>query len=291
MMRRSARPRITNLRDMFLTTPATTAATIEADNRVDGGRLGAADGMVGGVRGVGAEHRRDTQNVHDHTIARIVNQNLARVSSSLRPGERVDGHESVRQATDFLLTSDTWDGTAKADALDVLDSLNDSPNESAGISQLGALSAVWSAVHRISCPEKRRNVRETLVDQLRSAKENGNVVCSTGRIARIASALDGIDEPEIGATIERARPMWVVRDEIASLASNIRDEFAKVERSGDGGGGDDGIDGIDGDGDADRDTSPAATAFARRARAEYVDKLKFSSAIMDPLIAEFAEHL
>lgn len=230
-------------------------------------------------------HRMDSQNVHDHTIARTTNRNLANVAASLQVGERIDGREAVCQATDFLLTSDNWDGTCKADALDVLDSLNDSPNESAGMSQLDALSAVWSAIHRISCPDKRRHVRETLVDQLKSGKENGNVVCSTGRIARIAGALDGIDEPEIGAHIESAKPMWVVRQEIANLASQVRNEFAQAS------GEDGGADGMGGTIDTESCNSAAASAFVRRARDEYVSKLKFSSSVMDPLINEYAEHL
>ena len=229
-------------------------------------------------------HRMDTQNVHEHTIARTINRNLASVAASLKAGERIDGKDAVCQATDFLLTSDNWDGTCKADALDVLDSLNDSPNESTGMSQLDALSAVWSAIHRISCPEKRRRIRETLIDQVKSGKENGNVVCSTGRIARIAGALDGIDEPEIGASLESIKPMWVVRQEIANLATRVREEFAKVDSAG-------GSDGMDGANEDEPCNSAAASAFVRRAHDEYVDKLKFSAAIMDPLINEYAEHL
>ena len=221
----------------------------------------------------------DNQNVHDHTIARTTRHNLASIVDSLKPGERVAGAESVRQVTDFMLTSDSWDAKAKEDALDVVDSLNDAPNESAGVSQLGALSAVWSAIYRISCPEKRKNVRETLVDQLISAKERGSVVCSTGRIARIAGALDGVEETDLGVDVVRARPMWVVRDEIATLASRVRDEFS-ARGSG----------GAANEGDVEG-TSAAAAEFAKRARAEYVDRLKFSENVMDPVIREFAEHL
>ena len=235
-------------------------------------------------------HRIDTQNVHDHTVARTVRNNLAKVGESLQTGERVCGREAARQATDFLLTSDSWNGVEKADALDVIDALNDSPNESAGVSQLGALSTVWSATHRIQCPQRRRNVRETLIDQLRSAKENGNVVCSTGRIARIASALDGIDTSDVGVDLQTAKPMWVVRQEIASLAARTRAECeglnSNVDDTRPGRGGDDGDD----DDDADEGTA-AASLFRKRAQQEYIDKLKFSKAILDPLINEYAEHL
>lgn len=222
-------------------------------------------------------HRVDSQNVHDHTVARTVKRNLENVRGLLKPDDRIGGREAVEQATDFLLTSDVWNGDQKADALDVLDSLNDSANTSAGMSQLDAMSAVWSAIHRITCDRKRQNVRETLIDQIRSAKENGNVVCSTGRIARIAGALEGIDEPDIGADVETAKPMWAVRQEIANLAYKVRSDFEKKA-------------GADAEA-ADAPDSAAAAAFRRMARSRYVDELKFSEAVMAPLINEFAEHI
>ena len=220
------------------------------------------------------DHRNDSQNVHDHTIARTTKLNLGNMERSLEVGERVGRSESAEQVTDFLLTNDKWSAEAKVDALEVLDSLNDEHNESAGTSQLGALATVWSALHRIASPDKRRDVRDTLVDQLVSAKENGKIVCSTGRIARIAGAMDGLEDGDLGAAVQPIRPMWAVREEIATLAARVRDEHAGENAD-----------------DASEDQSPASKDFERKARAEYIDKLGFSPAVMEPLVREYAEHL
>ena len=214
-------------------------------------------------------HRLDSQNVHDHTVARTVKHNLAKLNKSMQPGELLAADQALCEVTDFVLSDGKWDAETKGNVLDVLDSLNDKHNESAGMSQRGALATVWSALTRVSDPQKRQNVRETLVDQLGSAKEHGNVVCSTGRIARIAGALDGVDMPELGPH-EDARPMWVVRDEIANLAARVRDKHD--------------TDGASGQSDARKELEDSVNT-------EYVERLGFSPEVMNPIVREYAQAL
>ena len=65
---------------------------------------------------------------------------------------------------------------------------------------------------------KKDNLIEILGKQLSSAIENGNIVCSTGKISRIVSTFDGIDQD-----FTSIRPITAIRLEISNLAVKYRD--------------------------------------------------------------------
>jgi hypothetical protein len=50
--------------------------------------------------------------------------------------------------------------------------------------------------------------------------ENGFIVCSTGKIGRIISMIDGIDN-----TFNLIKPSHIVREEILNLSNKIREEI------------------------------------------------------------------
>lgn len=205
------------------------------------------------------------QNVHDHSVASTTRENLRTLREKLGrslPSRSEDARENVLQ---HLLDTESVSQTVKEDAYDVIVSLNDKPNTSAGDSQLGALSTVWTAIENLEDSGARQTAREALLDQLAASKENGKIVCSTGIISRIASTLDTVDDPLLSDR-SVARPMWVVRQEIANLAAKTRDEFPD-------------------------DPTSARKAFASRVHAEYVDRLGLASAVMEPIISEFSEHM
>ena len=212
------------------------------------------------------EHGR--QNVHDHSVASTMRENLRRLrdrQASASANKPPPDLEIVRECVrDHLLESTSIGDAVKQDALDVVDSLSDAEAVSAGTSQLGALSTVWTAIDDIQDPVLRNNVRTTLVEQLAGSKERGKVVCSTGVIARIASVLDGVDDPSLSDR-QRPRPMWVLRQELASLASKCRDQNAD---------------------DPDR----ARTEFENRVETEYVRELGLSRLVVAPILAEFMDH-
>lgn len=206
-------------------------------------------------------YRDDGQNVHDHSVARTVYSNIAGLQE-YKTGS-IDG--VVEQVVDSLLNSEGIDAQLKANALEVVDSLNDDYNTGTGTSQLGALHAVWNRISAIPSEEKRDNVTDTLMRQLASGVEKGRVVCSTGKIARIVGALDGAD---LAGEHEVARPMWVVRQELGNLAARLRDEN----------------EGIDTDSRSD-----IKAEFEDKVRREYIQKLGYSDRIMNPIIQEYVE--
>jgi hypothetical protein len=192
--------------------------------------------------------RTDPQNAHDHSVTAGLKKRLAALETLKEPDLPGD---IVAQVTDFVLECDNLDAATKSDALEVLDSLHDIPHSTLGVSERGALEKVWN---RIQSSREPKNASETLCRQLASGVERGHVVCSTGKISRILGALDGIDDITL-------RPMWAVREEIATLAAKTRDDVPE---------------------------EVARDLFRKRAVEIYVDDLGMSRAVIDAVIDEFA---
>lgn len=65
---------------------------------------------------------------------------------------------------------------------------------------------------------KRNNLMEILCKQLESCIEKGSVVCNTGRIVRVLSIYDGVDD-----SVQQIIPEFVIDQELANLATRVRD--------------------------------------------------------------------
>ena len=187
----------------------------------------------------------DTQNVHDHAVTRGMHKALRDMTSS------GDASEDV---TMCILESDA-SPTAKADALAVLDTLGTAQHSTLGTSEREALDKVWGRIRNLPT-EAARDAEKILVAQLASGVERGHVVCSTGKIARIVSTLDGLVEtPAI-------KPMWAVREEIGSLAASVRDEHG--------------------------DDETGKNEFKRRAAELYIDELGMSADLIGNIVDAYA---
>lgn len=182
----------------------------------------------------------DAQNVHDHSVTASLAQRLQHL-----PEGSGSAYEDVMM---MVLESDAEN---RADAFYTLDSLGDLQHSTLGTSERQALGKVWNRIQQMD-PEMQRNAKAMLLSQLASGVEHGNVVCSTGKIARILGTLDGfdVDEP--------IKPMWAVKEEIASLAAKTRND-----------GGD-------------------AAAFKQAALKTYVDELGLHPKIIGTIVDEYS---
>lgn len=143
----------------------------------------------------------DTQNVHDHGLTASLRKFLDSSSSA----------DAYDQVMEFVLESDL---KHKEDAFRVLESLGSTHHSGLNVSERDALNAVWAKIDALPT-DLQHNARETLVHQLASGVENEAIVCSTGKIARIVGAMDGISDTSL-------KPTWAVREEIGTLAAKIR---------------------------------------------------------------------
>jgi len=203
-----------------------------------------------------AAPRVDAQNVHDHGVTSAVSTNLRSMPSSRRPGAAVDQVARGLRGCRGLSEED------KENALRVLYDLNGRDVHSTyGVTEQEALASVWAG---IQASPYREDLVETLGKQLASGVEHGCVVCSSGKIARIVGTLDGVHND---AT---ARPMDVVRQEIAGMAIVVRNEVEA--QYGDG---------------SDEGEQEMRERLKRRAHEEYVRRLGMNEVLVTPLVEEF----
>lgn len=197
----------------------------------------------------------DAQNVHDHGV--VASLRSLRSLGSLGPSTAAD--ENVEKAVASVLDHDGVSPETKADALEFIErGVDDRVNESLGTSSKAALGAVWKRIEAIEDPELRSNAVETLALQMADGYNHGHVVCSTGRIARILGALDGVvpdsEQPLI-------RPTWAIKEEIASLAAKCSAEALGPDE------------------------------FERRATKTYVDDLGMRPEVVASIVGEFKEYV
>ena len=202
-----------------------------------------------------AAFMHDAQNVHDHAVA----QTLARTLENIRTRESSDVD---RQAADALeLMNETlsieMDPKERGNAIQVISNLSNLTHSKFDQTEREVLSNVMQKIREQKDEKLRKNLTETLVKQLATGVENGFVVCSSGKIARITGALDGSGIQEV----EQTRPLWAVREELGSLASKMNE----AGRTGED--------------------------FRKEAHNVYIDELGLNSSIVEPIIREFAEHL
>lgn len=216
--------------------------------------------------------RNDPQNAHDHGV-------VASLKTTIEALPRGDGddREAARDAVERALFEDSVDMTdeTKAKALAVLHSLRDDHTHSGfGVTELEALDRVWAKIHTLS-DDTKPNAIETLGKQLASAHERGVTVCSTGKIARVVGALDGISNDTT------LKPVWAVRDELGSLAMQVRqrtlDSASPSERD------------AYARGDAPDLDETMRHEFTQQAFATYCDSLGMSKKIVTSLAQPFAD--
>lgn len=232
--------------------------------------------------------RSDPQNVHDHGVIAASRRLLTALPD---PGKDVaDSVAEARRVVQKLhniqqVTTDDADN-----ALRVLDRLTDVPNHSmGGVTEKQALRRVLYRISNTPDPETADALREILVRQLASGVEHNHVVCSTGKITRIASVFDGVEGALDGAPAgvseaASARPMWAVRQELASLAAKVREEYLAGLSPGERAVYEAGGDTADG-----RHEAALRAKFEKDVHAEYVDKLGMSASVLTPIIAEMSE--
>ena len=206
---------------------------------------------------VNRTYKNDLQNVHDSGVTNIIKKNLTTLKNNYESDEN-----SNMTKTDVLysiLEHPNLSESIKGNVVVVLDNLNNKEKHGTfDVTEEEALSLVWKEVTNEKDDVKKSNMIEILANQLDSSIENGHVVCSSGRIARIIGTLDGIND-----NMTLSRPVWAIREEIGNLAAKI----------------------------ANGNYTYPQEEFKKEVQRIYIDELKLDNRIINPIITEYIEHL
>ena len=234
-------------------------------------------------------YKLDTQNVHDHGVSASVRENIKSVVAEYRegcPDAAYDRQEVIEEVMKGL--RDTGLGEEDmGDAFRVVVSLVPDKISSVGCSQMDVLHATLSKIKKVPDPVIRNNLMESLGKNLASGIERGHVVCSTGKIGRIITTLEGVDNSSLGSPenqsqtqLQKSVPIDVVRNEISTLASKVREDVlseyseqqvSDYEKSSDS-----------------RLSHEMNTKFRQQVQDTYVTGLHLSEKVLGPIIETYA---
>jgi len=232
------------------------------------------DTIWNNIQTVSANPRSDSQNVHDHSVTKTIKHNIHKLRSNCGANDNESTLESVRHS---VLEQPNLSDDEKYQALQVIDNLSDKQHSSYDVSEKDVLSLVWSKIRGNS--ETKDDMAEILARQLASGIEYGTVVCSSGKIARMMGTFDGIDAAEL----EPSRPLWAVKEEMANVASSIRerhlqkmssDQISEYEK---------------GDSSSDHIVQAMKQDFQNKVKTDYVDKLGMNADIIDKMMGTYME--
>lgn len=215
------------------------------------------------------------QNVHDHAVINIAKANLE-VMEIVEPVCFTDIRNEVERSISKVQNLE-MSVQQKADALLILNTLGDSEHSRFGLSEKEVLATVWNKISREKDNDLQSNLKHTLCKQLADSVENGSTVCSTGKCVRMLATFDGTDVANEGG-VRSFVPLHILKDEIATLASEVRGKFTT-------------------DMDVEQQTQyqlglfdmAMKQEFRNACETEYYTKLKMSEAILEPIITMFED--
>ena len=202
-------------------------------------------------------YRNDLQNVHDHSVTGIIKKNIQLIKQE-NLLKNVNKDDNAQNVINAILNSDDLSTDIKGNAITVITTLNDIDSHGTyNVTEKDALSIVWNKINNESDEIKKKNMIDILAKQLDSGVENGHVVCSSGKIARIISTFDGVDD-----SMTTSRPIWAIREELATLAGKINNTSNNPKMD-----------------------------FINTANDLYINQLHLDPNVINPIIEEYSEHL
>lgn len=165
-----------------------------------------------------------------------------------------------------------------SDAHEVIVSLSPIEYSNTGITQTQILGKVLQKIDSMEDTEMKLNIEETLAKRMASGVESGGlVVCATGKISRIISVFEGVDDK-----VQKAISIDLVKREIGQLASKIRDDYMKKI-------GPEGIKAYSSELSVIQYAEEMSQILHDQAIEEYVNKLKMSPSVINPLIKTYSD--
>lgn len=152
--------------------------------------------------------RNDSQNVHDHSLQNIGNQILKKLESN-------SDYDTNRACVLSLVNESRYPHIQR-----VLGTLvGDTKHSRFDKTEQEVFNAVWDRVRN------NKDMTEMFLDNVNSCVEDEHVVCSTGKIMRMLSTLDVVDDetPDL-------KPVWVIKQEIMGSISNAINKLSPEDK-------------------------------------------------------------
>jgi len=158
----------------------------------------------------------DLQNVHDHSVNNIIKTNIDLLKKNYNI-ENINNEDIINQMIEKIYEYNDIDDEIKLNAIEVLNSLDHNIHITFQISEIDSLKYIYKYIKNNS---NKDNLYHILISELSNCIENGFIICSTGKISRIISILDGLD-----TNYNQIKNIYAIKEEIQVLANKIREEI------------------------------------------------------------------
>ena len=150
----------------------------------------------------------DTQNVHDHVLQNTANSILKILDSNSNSASKIQPNSFQKDYNDFVkrINLDVSDDENCINR--TIKSFSELKHSRYDKSEKEVFSLVWNKI------KDNDDLVAIFNDNLASSVEDDVVVCSTGKIMRMISTLDSIDD-----TTPDLKPTWAIRNELANIVS------------------------------------------------------------------------
>lgn len=186
--------------------------------RLTGKRLDAAPKKRPGVAATATTVSSDPQNARDHVVVNSAKQSLERLRANTHM--QYDVPTTFKMIHEYITNESDASEVKRENAANVLQEM------AKGIANLGyeqskeieALHLVWNRIHSQTFAQdrdKRKQLIDSLVNELAECIEYGELVCPTGRLNRIIDTLNYQDP------IVQIQPQWAVRQMMVAKAGAI----------------------------------------------------------------------
>lgn len=158
----------------------------------------------------------DLQNVHDHSVNNIIKTNIELLKKKYNIDNITNDYinniiiEKVYENTDIH-------EQIRFNAIEVLQSFNNISHTTFNISEIESLKYIYKYIENNT---NKDNLYHILILELSNCIENGFVICNTGKISRIISILDGLDD-----NYNQIKNIYTIKEEIQNLANKIREKI------------------------------------------------------------------
>ena len=160
----------------------------------------------------------DSQNVHNHSVGNSCVKILDQLSEK---NTKLDSYED--NVFTFLKEADSIvkDKNVFQQIVDILDTFSAHQHSKYLRSEQDVFVSVFSRIMAYD-EEKKQDMLQIFIENLLSSIEHGVVVCSTGKITRMLSTFDAVDDE-----FTDIKPDWVLKEEISNSAIKIRENITK----------------------------------------------------------------
>ena len=164
------------------------------------------------------EIRNDPQNVHDTTVVQSSKNSLNNLEKSTLI--TIPIHQTLIDIRKKI--NNVKDPKKRSDATKTLDTMEQTNSHISSINknELDVVNIIWNRINS-NVHNNKEDLKDNLINELASAVENNNVVCSQGRYNRVIDSINHID-PDVNI-----QPRWSLNQTMMNKASKIRNDMEK----------------------------------------------------------------